>query len=196
MKIAILLASVVLISMCVQFPTTTIQQNIFSSPGRLQVSLSDDIQKLPIYGKATSLNITIEEMSIGHSGNFVNVLNKPKTLDLILFSNNSLALIGDLNVNSGDYTQIKLRISNAVVKIYNYDNNVFNKTYPLSTPSGEIILNKSFSVEKSKVTNLVLDFDIPQSITRVSNNQLEYVMNPIINVYQENQICDRCVTIT
>lgn len=163
--------------------------------GKLQVSISDDFQKLMGLGKATSLNLTINEIYVNKSGNFLKIMDKPKTLDLMVYSKDNLALVSDPDVESGTYSQIKLKLSNASIKIYDLDFNIFNKTFPLVLVSDEVVLKYTFTVETGKTTNLILDFDVPQSITKVSAYLIEYRLTPVIAVSQEDKACDRCVTI-
>ena len=182
--------------MCVQGPTTTIQENIFNT-GKLQISITDDFQRLQGFGKATSLTFTIEEISFGKEGSsLIKVLDIPKTIDIIQFSNSSPAMLVEANVGEGVYTQIRLKLSNPSIKIYNQDLAIFNKTFPLIMSTNEILVGKIFSVEKGNTTHLVIDFDVTLSVSKIAGYSIEYRFNPVIDTFVENEECDRCVKIT
>ena len=185
------LLSIVLISACAQ------QDNISSllPAGKLQVSFSDSIQKLAGLGKATSVVVTVKEISVhkASSDSWITISNTSKTLDLIEYSNNTLALLGEGNIEAGRYTQIRLLLDNeSSIKIYYFDLNILNRTYSLKVPSNEIKLVNNFEITSGQTTNLILDFDIPSSITREGG---DYTFRPTIKITEEKKECDRCTRV-
>lgn len=172
--------------------TTTTTQIPTTPKGTLLILVKDVIQKLPGLGKATALNITInsiqvhrlnissEDKNVTEEG-WITVFNGSKTLDLINFTDVS-ALIGEKELEEGEYAQIRLFISDASIKIYYPEFSVFNKTYPVIVPSRVLRLVSQFDIEKDKTTVLTLDFDVPNSVIRTGEG---YHLKPVIKITWE-----------
>jgi len=63
----------------------------------------------------------------------------------------------------------------------------------MKVPSNEIKLSIPFDIKQDQTTNLILDFDIPASVTREAG---DYIFRPVIKVSEEDFECNRCVKIT
>jgi len=157
--------------------------------GNLIVAIKDVKQKLAAVGlgDAVELFITInsvqvhtktddiENRSVVASGWDI-IFEGEKSFDLLQFTDN-IALIGEKELDSGNYTQIRLYVSSANIKIDNPFFEVHNKTYPMYIPSNVLKVVRPFSVESNKTTVLTIDFDVPRMVSRTSKG---YTLGPVL----------------
>lgn len=207
---AIIIAAIIIILgsnlslMQVPLPTTTTTTTFVTTTttprtGTLLVAVKDVKQKLRGLGYATSLVITINSIQVHKTGDnttnenitakgWITVFNGSKTFDLLEYTDVK-AILGERELEPGKYTQIRLYIENATIKIYNYNMLIFNKTYSmdiaasgnLRVPSKVLKLNHPFIVEEDKTTSLTLDFDVPNSVVR----SRKYILKPVIKIIEE-----------
>ncbi len=160
--------------------------------GNLIVALKDVQQKLMGLGTATELLITVKSVQVHTSDNvtenrsviasgWMTVFEGEKTFDLLKYTSN-IALIAEKKLEVGTYTQIRLYVSDASIKIYNTDVPIYNKTYPMVIPSNAIKVVRPFSVVADKTLVLTLDFDVPQSVTRTGEG---YTLKPTIKIIEQ-----------
>ena len=157
------------------------------SKGNLIVAVKDVKQKLTGtgLGDATELFITIksvqvhtttdalENMSVVASG-WSTIFEGEKSFDLLHFTDNIL-LLAEKELEPGSYTQIRLYVSGANIKIDNPLFDIHNKTYPMHIPSNVLKIVRPFSVEPNKTTVLTLDFDVPKMVRFTSQG---YTLGP------------------
>lgn len=154
------------------------------STGTLIVLVKDRQYKLPGLGTVTALNLTIKTVEVHSAANetgWITVFNGTKSFDLLVYTD-VRAIIGEKELVSGKYTQIRLGMVDGSIKIYNIDMNVFNKTYTLLVPSKELKLNHPFTIEENKTLALVLDFDVEKSVTRTADG---YTLKSVIGILEE-----------
>jgi len=158
--------------------------------GELIVAVKDVPQKLQQIGTIYSLYLTVNSVEAhfvgqnetGNStGEWVVLFSGNKTFDLLQYSNIS-AIVGDEQLATGKYTQIRLNLSDSSIKIYNLYMSIFNKTYPLRVPSKELKLIHNFYIEQNKTVVLTLDFDVGQS---VGKEGLNYILRPTVKILEE-----------
>jgi len=143
--------------------------------GTLKISLTD--------APATfeGVNITFSEISAHIDDQWVSIRSdEPVTVDLLQWNNGKSIVIGTAEVPAGHYTQIRLKITGAEVR-------VDGKTYPLFIPSGAqsgLKLLVNFDVNPGSTYELVLDFDVNRSIvtTGPANQPHSYLLKPTIRV--------------
>lgn len=166
-----------------------VETPIPADKGNLLVAVKDVKQKLSQtgLGEATELFITISSIQV-HSKNdtlenrsvvasgWTTIFEGDKSFDLLQFIDN-IALIAEKEVEPGSYTQIRLYVSNAQVKIDNPLFGVVNKTYPMYIPSNALKVVRPFTVEANKTTVLTIDFDVPRMVTRTSQG---YTFGPVL----------------
>lgn len=154
------------------------------STGTVIVLVKDVPHKLPGLGTVTALNLTIKTVEVHSTANetgWITVFNGTKSFDLLEYTD-VRAIIGEKELASGKYTQIRLGMIDGSIKIYNIDMNVFNKTYTLLVPSKELKLNHPFTIEENKTLALVLDFDVEGSVTRTADG---YTLKQVIGILEE-----------
>lgn len=156
--------------------------------GSLIVAVKDVRQKLATVGlgDATELFIAIksiqihakteeiENRSVVASG-WTTIFEGEKSFDLLQFTNN-IALIAEKELEPSNYTQIRLYVSSANIKIDNPLFEVDNKTYPMYIPSNVMKVVRPFAVEANKATVLTIDFDVPRMVSRTSQG---YTLGPV-----------------
>jgi len=174
--------------------TTTIAAatTIPPSTGKLIVAAKDVKQKLGGFGYATALNITVKSIQVHTTGDdtedsnitaagWITVFEKTKTFDLIEYTD-VLAIIGDKDLDVGKYTQVRLYISDATIKIYNLN---YSKQYPMNIPNNVLKLVHPFTIEANQTTVLTLDFDVPSSVPlkeSIVGIGITYRFSPVVKV--------------
>jgi len=143
--------------------------------GELVVAARDVQHKLTGGYTVTGLNLTIKSIQVHKTEtndtdenitaeNWITVFNGTKTVDLVEYSWDVIALLGEKELEPGRYTQIRLYISEADVKVYNTIVYVWNKSYEAKVPSKVLKLIHPFTIEENKTLVLTLDFDVVNSL--------------------------------
>jgi hypothetical protein len=127
-----------------------------------------------------TINTTTEEMSISESNEtenagWIKVVDEVQTVDLLQFTEVSKVL-GQEVLDSGKYTQIRLKIDSGTVIID-------GETYDLIIPSRFLKLNRGFVLEPDVDMKLTLDFKAEKSVVKTGND--EFKLKPVIAVISE-----------
>jgi len=142
--------------------------------GELVIAVKDVQQKLAGGYTVTGLNLTIKSIQIHQTetndtdenitaSSWITVFNGTKRFDLVEYSEDVIALLGEKELEPGKYTQIRLYIAEADIKLYNSDMSIWNKSYEVKIPSKVLKLIHPFTIEENKTLVLTLDFDIVKS---------------------------------
>ena len=106
--------------------------------------------------------------------------NKPATYDLLKLVNGANAVIGEANLQAGNYSQIRLFLGSGSNLVMN------GQTYNLTTPSGMqsgIKLNVDATIQPGIAYLLTLDFDANRSIVQAGSLlSLRFNLKPVIRV--------------
>ncbi len=108
--------------------------------------------------------------------------------DLLELQDGNFDLLAQAELATGKYTQIRLKITDAVDESGNPKTYVAvdNETYPLTVPSGTksgLKLTKPFTIEPEGETVLYLDFDASKSVKQTGSGK--YKLQPTIKVLTE-----------
>ncbi|NIR48462.1 DUF4382 domain-containing protein [candidate division KSB1 bacterium] len=150
------------------------QNPISISTGRLKISLTDATADFD------AVNITFSEVSAHINDEWINLSGEEQTVNLLEFSNGRTVEIGSADVPVGDYTQIRLKISEAEVVVE-------GQSQPVTVPSGTqtgLKLVTQFSIGEGTTVELIVDFDANRSIvtTGPPNNPMSYILKPTLRV--------------
>lgn len=99
-----------------------------------------------------------------------------RTFNLLELVNGVSALLGEQQLEAGTYTQIRIIVENAIARVDGVDEEL---TIP-SGPQTGIKLVGNFTIESEEITDLLLDFDVEQSVRNLGNGDWE--MRPTIRV--------------
>ena len=152
-------------------------------PGTINVYISDAKPVLP--DGATNLFVTFEQLSVQKSGGgwvSLPLVTNPYTMDLLQFSDGkSTELAPPTRLSDGKYTQIRLQISNASIRFSN------GKESQVEIPSSNLKTDKNFdfNVQYPSAVNIVIDFDLSQSV--VVRGQGSYQLKPVLHMNKTNQ---------
>lgn len=116
----------------------------------------------------------------------------PLQVDLLDLRNGVLASLGDIELEAGQYSQIRLVLAenprNGNGQLANYVvvrvDETTTETHPLTTPSAQqsgVKLIHPFEVPDGKKVELVLDFDAARSVVKAGNSG-QYLLKPTIAV--------------
>jgi hypothetical protein len=103
-----------------------------------------------------------------------------RTFDLLELVGGVRALIGDVELQAGHYTQLRIIIESATVTIA-------GQTHPVTVPSGAqsgLKLTGGWDVDPGVVTSLTLDFDVDRSLTETPPGSGNFKLKPTIRVVQ------------
>lgn len=99
-------------------------------------------------------------------------------------------ILGTGPVQAGDYTMVRLVVSSAALYFDNPSASAnacetlitapAGRTAPVEIPSGEVKLNRGFSLAADGATTITLDFDGDRSIRELGNGR--YSMTPVISI--------------
>ncbi|MEW6723040.1 MAG: DUF4382 domain-containing protein [Candidatus Micrarchaeota archaeon] len=126
-------------------------------------------------GAVSSIEVTVDEVSV-HSASegWVTVSSTPKTYDLMeLRASGERELLADAQLDSGEYQQMRLRISKVLVT----DG---NGTHEARMPSKELKIAGAFSVGANATSTATFDFAADESLHVTGEGQ--YVLAPVVGV--------------
>ncbi len=107
--------------------------------------------------------LTVTEVSVHSSDNgWKTLIDSVTTYDFLELINGATAVLCDVTLKSGHYTQMRLTVADTNEIIVN------GETYPLVVPSGVetgVKLNLDFTVEEDELIEILVDFDASKSIT-------------------------------
>lgn len=130
-----------------------------------------------------AVNIVVTEVSVHEedaadsSSGWVVVNSTTQTYDLLTLMNGASAVLGDVHLDAGHYTQIRLKLADSCTVV------VDGVEHPLEVPSGTqtgLKLNHPFEIEPNTLYELTLDFDANRSIHVTGNGT--YKLSPVIRV--------------
>jgi hypothetical protein len=144
------------------------------------------------YSDARAVLVTFSSVSVHRTGGAFTTLPfsdgaMTRTCDLKKLQG-AQDILGTGGVPAGDYTQIRLVVSGAALYFENASNGPACATSiqepagnhaTLTIPSGEVRLNRPFSLSTDSTTGIVLDFRGDESIHQSGDT---YTMTPVISV--------------
>jgi len=120
----------------------------------------------------------VDEDDDNSTAGWYTIVNVSQTFDLISLQNVT-DLLGEKNLSTGKYTQIRLIITEAIITI---NNSGKIEVHDLKIPSNKVKLIKPFLIYENEITVLILDFDVYESIHKTGKDK--YIMRPMIKVIQ------------
>jgi hypothetical protein len=118
-----------------------------------------------------------DENAPAEQGQWIDIMLAKKNVDLLKLQNGVQENIGQANIPSGFYNQLRLLLKKAQVVV---NQQVYDLTIPSGETSGLKIMYK-FEVTSGQAHELTLDFDAKESIKAQGGG---YQFNPVIQVKQ------------
>ncbi len=158
--------------------------------GTLRVSLTDS----PSCGYS-NVFVTVEKVRVHQSASANDnaagwseiVLSPAKRVDVLTLTNGVLEGLGQMPLTAGQYQQVRLVLaengSGALANALRLEPT--GPDIPLATPSGQqsgLKLIRPFTVEPNRVSDLILDFLVCDSIVRRGNGT--YALKPVIQILE------------
>lgn len=110
---------------------------------------------------------------------WITIFEGEKTVDLKALMEKE-ALIADVELEEGTYTQLRLEISTGNIEIS-------GESHELQIPSGEVKIPCVFTVEQTGTVSIVLDFSAQDSIRVIEAGKSQrYILRPVIRVEAVN----------
>jgi polyhydroxybutyrate depolymerase len=154
------------------------------SSGTLSIAVTDARPVIP--GNPSEVWITFEEvLAHGPGGDWVSLPlpQSPLRINVLAFANGQTTdLVPPVELDSGEYTQLRLVVSTAEMLI-----NGVATPIDLDVPSGFLRIDKNltFDVPRDAAVDLTLDFDLSQSI--VATGSSEYRLKPVLHLVRTQQ---------
>ncbi len=155
--------------------------------GSLRLFLTD----APVSGKIEKVEVTFEKIEISKAGEesgdggwfvFETEMNDDdvdgvdeNTIDLLTLNNGKLAEMGFMDLDPGQYNQIRFFITESSVTI---DGNKMD----MKLASNTVKLVRPFTIEEGITTELVADFNAMKSINKTGQG---YLMTPVIRLIEK-----------
>jgi hypothetical protein len=151
------------------------------------------------YSDAQAVLVTFSSVSVHRDGSAFTTIPfadgaTSRTCDLKKLENGAEDILGTVGLPSGDYTQIRLMVASAVLYFGNPSVGPacaatiaapLGNSAMVTIPSGDIRLNRPFSLAADTATTILLDFDGDRSIRETSAGV--YSMAPVITVANVSQ---------
>jgi hypothetical protein len=170
---------------------------VITPKSTLVIAVKDAPKQSP-HGTITSLIITFSEVSVhkaltGETINtttgeinstesneteesgWIKVVDQVQTIDLLQFTDVS-KILGQKILDSGKYTQIRLKIDSGKVTIDGV-------TYDVIVPSKVLKLNRGFELIPNVTLKLTLDFKAEKSLVKTGSDK--FILKPVIAVISE-----------
>ena len=159
------------------------------SGGTLNLRITDSP-----FGSAKAVLVTFSEVAMHRDGDwkkvpFADGSSSTWTCDLKKLENNAEDLLGTGRLDPGHYTMIRLHVQSA--KVY-HDNSAVSSTpcarsipepaggsASVTIPSGEVMLNGTYTVTSDAATTVLVDFDGESSLKETGAG---YLMTPVIRL--------------
>lgn len=153
-----------------------------NSSGTLSMSIADAKPMLP--SGTEKVLITFDEVSVHKAGGewtSLPLAQTPYTIDLLQFADGKQTqLVPPVALESGKYTQIRIGVTSALIRINGVD-------YPVEIPSQNLKTDKEFefNVTGGVAVNLTVDFDLSQSIVVTGSGT--YQLKPVLHIIQTQE---------
>ena len=140
--------------------------------GRVVLGITDAAANM---GSVSSVMVTIDSVQVqSASQGWVTLSSTPTTYDLMkLKADGSTALLADAQVPEGNYSQIRLHISQVTVTDA-------SGTHEAKLPSGELKIVGGIGVKANTTATATFDFIADESLHTTGNGQ--YILAPVIQV--------------
>jgi hypothetical protein len=187
-SVAVFVASVGLFA-CGESSETPSSPTGAAGNGTLRVMLTDSP-----FSDARSLLVTFSEVTAHRSGEggftaipFAGAATS-RTCDLKKLTD-AQDVLGTASLAPGHYTQMRLVVSSAALYFDNPSEGPAcaptiaapaGRSEQIEIPSGEVRLNREFTVAEGGASTILLDFDGDRSVRETGNGR--YMMNPVITV--------------
>jgi len=162
-----LLLAIVLVAGCVGQ-----QANAEADEGRVVFAMKDHAEDLQ---SVTSIEVTVDQIMVhSESKGWITVSTEDRTYDLLqLRAQESTALLADVELEEGTYTQLRLDISKVVVT------DSEGKT-EAKLPSSELKIVGNLVVEENSTSTATFDFIADESLYITGNDK--YILAPVVQL--------------
>lgn len=139
------------------------------------------------------------ESNVTNTSGWISIAQPQKTYDLLDLTNGVTTDLGEANISTGKYTQVRLVLGNL-------DDNTTNNPHPyshyvvftaggdpqeLTVPSNTIKTNRNLDILAGQTTTMILDFDANKSIVEAGT---DLKLKPVISIevvpYEVNATLD------
>ena len=128
--------------------------------------------------------ITVSKLELREANGgdkYITVFNQNTKIDLLKLSNGVTHFLGEVEVPEGNYNEARFYVTEAILKFRNQQE--FNFKIPSALQSGiKIFISPSIMVNKDVITEVLLDFDLSQSIVinGPMNDINNFIFKPVI----------------
>lgn len=152
-----------------------------SDTGTLEVRLVD----APV-DSVSEVNVVIDSVQVNNTQNeegWVTISKPMQSYDLLKLTNGAYAVLGEAELESGTYEQIRLILNSEGNNLVFPDERVEDLFVPSGTQTG-VKLNVNAEIEAGFTYTLILDFDASRSVVKAGNSG-KYLLKPVIRASNE-----------
>jgi hypothetical protein len=158
-----------------------------SDSGTVTMSVTDAKPLLP--ENVTNLFVEFSEVWVHKSGEGwieLDLVESPYTIDLLQFQDgNTTELVPPAILQSGKYTQVRIAVSNAMIR---FDNGGTTDDRTVEIPSENLKTDKNFIVDvtEGSAVDIVIHFDLSMSVV-VSGPAPDpsYKLKPVLHLFED-----------
>jgi hypothetical protein len=171
---------------------TSCSDNTRSGNGTVSVLLTD--APIDLSG-VSAVNVTLIGVSLqtaddadGDNTKLSLTSDGDLVINLLDYQNGQVLLIATGDVPDGDYTKIRMLVSQAeLVRDDDGDPDTPDIVEPIFNPSGKVDVPVAFTLSNGENMEITLDFDAALSVqVNQTNGQHPYILRPVINVVEMN----------
>ena len=147
--------------------------SLIGKVGTIQILVTDP----PLPEGIESILVQVASMEVhlvaGADSGWVNIMDQPRSFDLMELLGGKEVDLGSMEVNAGTYTQVRAEITRATVI-------AGGEEHDAVIPSGKLKFVRPFQVKEDLTTSLILDFDGEKSIN--VNQEGQYMLKPVVTL--------------
>lgn len=164
--------------------TSPVVQSSTEQVGRVEIRVTDapredNVTEIWVGVSSVEIHKAGPDQESDGDGEWISAnITGPNPFELLALKDGGIQeILGEVNLTSGNYTQIRLNVDNVTVVI----DGVLK---PAEVPSGKIKFVHPFEVVDGKTTVLLFDFDAAKSV-KVAGNSGKILVKPVIKLTSE-----------
>jgi hypothetical protein len=137
-----------------------------------------------LYPMADSTEVVPDPVSGRHhgpcpadSGNFIEILTQPVTVDVVALADSLSTLMTNANVPAGTYSHLTLHLANA----WAFTDSGAQVSVALVRPDSLLGIHSKFTVADGQATTITITIDLDHSVREVPPGSGAYVLAPVLS---------------
>ena len=171
----------------------TIEEVLVHKAEEDELFINNDENETDDTTKSDDVNLTEDIVETEDDSGWIVVAQPNKTYDLLTLQNNITEELGETDVTTGKYTQMRLVLGseddNGSTIAEGYETHPFanylvltgGDVAELDVPSNTLKLNHNFEITEDGLVTMIIDFDANKSVNEAGNSG-KWILTPVISV--------------